>query len=446
MKKKVSLNAMLHNEKFIIIFSLLAAIAVWGFVFYGPGSEITRTFKDVPIAVELTNGYALEQNLRILGDKEYTAQVTVSGPTSVVSNLSKDDITLTADTGDVTSPGEREVNVRFSQSNNQYTVMDVSVKKITISCDYWVKATFPVQTDVSKIKVTDKTKYRLGTALAESESFTDGSITLEGPQSQMSQVASLVAVVEEEKTIEDVQVFAAALKARDASGKDVDISDCLFYENEEAEEPLAAVSVNVTVPVEVYRKVEFQYALEHVPAYYEKQKDFFTLSPSYIEFWGSPKAVEEFAAQIGNLGSFDFDNIKPTDTERVIPLNVPEGITVLGEVKEVKASLKLGNVTSRSMNLDLTSSNIQVENKPDNWTLTSHQSQLTGIQLCGPQSTLNRIREKDLQVTITLPDNATTNVGRYPARVTVKDRENVWVYYGDGDQSGIEIWVTAEIR
>lgn len=59
-------------------------------------------------------------------------------------------------------------------------------------------------------------------------------------------------------------------------------------------------TVNVTVPVQVYRKVNFTYQLENVPEYYQGVTNFFTLSPTYIEFWGSPTAVESFAAQVAD--------------------------------------------------------------------------------------------------------------------------------------------------
>lgn len=60
------------------------------------------------------------------------------------------------------------------------------------------------------------------------------------------------------------------------------------------------------MPVQVYRKVNFTYQLENVPEYYQGVTNFFTLSPTYIEFWGSPTAVESFAAQVADLGKFDF--------------------------------------------------------------------------------------------------------------------------------------------
>ncbi|MBS1328247.1 MAG: hypothetical protein HP041_09715, partial [Oscillospiraceae bacterium] len=53
--KKLSFNKVLHNKKFMMVFSLVAAVAIWAAVAYGPSSTITKTIKGVPINVSLTN-------------------------------------------------------------------------------------------------------------------------------------------------------------------------------------------------------------------------------------------------------------------------------------------------------------------------------------------------------------------------------------------------------
>ncbi|MFR8332472.1 MAG: hypothetical protein ACLU9S_08995 [Oscillospiraceae bacterium] len=52
------------------------------------------------------------------------------------------------------------------------------------------------------------------------------------------------------------------------------------------------------------------------------------------------------------MGKFDFDNMKATDNEKVIPLTIPDGITVLGDVREVKDRLQAEQRLLQNYGLD----------------------------------------------------------------------------------------------
>ena len=105
MKKRFSLSKLMHNEKLMMIFSLLLAILIWALVVYGPSNAQEQVITGVPISVTL-NDYATQTlNLRITSGANATATVTVHGLRSVVSKLSAGDITVTADTGNVIKEG-----------------------------------------------------------------------------------------------------------------------------------------------------------------------------------------------------------------------------------------------------------------------------------------------------------------------------------------------------
>ena len=439
--KKLSFNKVLHNKKFMMVFSLVAAAAIWGAVAYGPSSTITKPIKGVPINVALTNPLAEEEDLHLTGQKEFTADIQVEGPRSKAERLSSDDIILTADTADVVKPGTYTVAVKVSGLPDNCEIRDNTKRTIRLTCDKWISNSFPVEADISGIKVTDETIYRLGTPMLTADFLNEGKAKVRGPSGVIGRIDKLVAKVTAGDTISDAQVFSTELTAVDSEGKAVDLSECTFPD---AAESKGAVSV--TVPVQVYRKVNFTYQLENVPEYYQGVNNFFTLSPTYIEFWGSPTAVESFAAQVGDLGKFDFDNMQATDNEKILPLTIPDGITVLGDVREVKAAFKLNNVSSKAMDLTLEmgpKGNVIIQNQPAGRSVTV-QDKLTGIVLCGPRAALNRVKASDLVVTIDMDNNATTGPGLFQARITVKNRKDIWVYYGE-NKHGIDVGVTVDV-
>ncbi len=436
--KKLTINQMLHNKKFVMAFSLIAAIIIWAAVAYGPSNVETKTLNNVPIDITLTNGYAQEEDLRVVGTKTFTASVTVEGPRSVVERLTADSINLKADTSGIARAGEHQVTVNVD-GNTEYTVTDISPRTITLQCDTWVTNTFPITADISTIKTTDEQNYRLGTPLIEAEYIQDGNVTIEGPSEVVSQIAKLYAKVNEEQTITEAQAFSATLVAVDAQENALDLSECTVVGGENS-------TLTVTVPVQVYKRVDFTYTLENVPSYYE---DFLSLSPTHIEFWGSTSTADAFAASVADLGSFDFDNLSPSVTTRTIALNVPDGITIINNVKEVTATFDFRNATTRTFDLTLdtgSGGNVTFLNVPANRSVSiASGTQLTDITLCGPRSTLNAIRTSDLQVTIDMANDATTGPSQREARITVNNRSNVWAYYGSSGENGMEVWVTVDV-
>ncbi len=436
MKKKLSLNNIMHNSRLMLVFSLIAAIVIWACVVYGPSNVITQTIAGVPVSVELTNGYAVAENLRIVGSPDVRVDVRVTGTRSVVGRLNSSTLKLAADTSAVVTAGTHTVGIVVQKGDLDFTVENLSVDTVEIVCDKWIQKTFKVEADASAVKVSDTNQLQLGTPLVESAALTDGNLTLEGPATQMNRIAKLVARVEEEATISDAQVFPAALVALDAEGNEVDLSNCTYVDAD------STTPLNVTVPVLVYQKVTFQYTVENMPSYYKK--DTFRIEPASIEFWGAPSVVEAFTDQISDLGVFDFDNMKPEDAERTISLNVPDGIKVVGDVGEVKAIFDVNNLKSKTLSVELTlGKNLIVNNQPAGISI-SPQSTLTNITVCGTSYAIGRISASNLRVVVDMNNTSTPGPNRYMARVEVTSRTDVWVYYGDNGENGMEYWITVD--
>ena len=108
---KLSLNKMLHNDRAMIIFSLVAAVAIWAAVVYGPTSSMTRTISGLEIDRSLTNSVAESNGLRVIGKETMTASIVVEGPRWVVSKLKAEDIHVKADTSYILNSGSYNVSV-----------------------------------------------------------------------------------------------------------------------------------------------------------------------------------------------------------------------------------------------------------------------------------------------------------------------------------------------
>ena len=438
MKGKISLHRWLHNDKIMIVFSLVAAIVIWWIVASGPNNITTQEI-DVTVPITLSNSLAQENNLRVIGNEtEVKVRVTVQGARWVVGQLkASENIQVRANTSNIINPGYHEVDLTAtSVDNGNYEIISWEPQRITVYCDTWQKAEFAVSADISAVTLAkeqaDK-QYQLGEARFDTEVLPDGLVTVEGPKTEISQIASVVAVVPE-KTIAETTIFNdVVLKAYDSNGNEVG-AHCKF----------SATMVNITVPVQEYREVDIQYSVANIPEAFKDIANFITVSPQTVSLLGTPSAVQEFAASLQtfvvDFDNLDLDTLRNTDGQIRIPLNPPENVKILGDAKELVISLNLDGLSSKKMDLTLNSSNVTILNPPAGKTPTYSRIKITGITLVGSTSSINRIEESDLSLVIDMAGAEIDGPTPFQARVQVKGYDDVWVYYG-ADQHGVDVWL-----
>ena len=227
MNSKFSLNRFLHNDRLVMIFSLILAVVVWAVVVYGPSNEQERTISGVPVTVTLGDYAAETLGMRIVEGQNMTASVKVYGRRSVIEQLTAQDILLTADTTSVISPGT-------------YSDLTVKATKNGKLSDYEILSVDPAVAG-NGIVSADTAKYQIGTPVVSSDAMEDKSIRISGPKSELDTVASVVAVVSDETELSETKVFDATLKALDANGNTADIKNCSMNSEN--------ASVRVTEPV-----------------------------------------------------------------------------------------------------------------------------------------------------------------------------------------------------
>lgn len=438
MKQKWSFRTLLHNNRLMMIVSLVLAVAIWASVAYGPANIKERALK-ISVDLDLSGTYAETIGLSLLDETSYEVTVNVKGKWSVISSLSPNDINVRADYRELTQSGAQNVSfiAAYNSEVTDFDIVSVSPASIKVNVDYWETGlTYKVTPDVSNVMVTDP-QYLRGDAVIDPALLPEGTVTLEGPRAVTSRIKSFVARIEEKKEITDVTVLPARLIALDSDGKEVDISACKF-------KGLTSDTVNVTVPVWESQTVEFTYTVNHLPALFDSVQDVLTVSPPSVVLVGPKGELADVALAMKDLGTFDFDNLLPEDEEMKLPLNIPSGCTVLDNVQEVTLSWDIGSLKTRTEDVAIgpDSGNVVFENLPAGMTAAAQQQTLTGITLVGKNYTLRNIALKDLVVTVDM-SSATLGAGRYEARVSVKNQSKVWTYYGEEAHS-ISVYVNVQ--
>ncbi len=437
MNKKFSLNALLHNERFVLVFSIVAAIVIWALVSFGPANTQSRTIT-VTQTVDLTGTIAGYNDLRIIGEDTFTASVVVEGARSVIFNLDAQDINIRPSLSDIQGVGISEVALTATKVKaGAYTITSISPSTITLNCDYWMTASLPLTTDVTKVTVKDEKAQQLGDILIDSSEITNGTIQMEGPQTTVKRIASVTAVVEDGGVVEATTRFSAKLKAYDADGKEVDLANCRFIGAS------ADNTLDITVPVWVQKVLPLTYELRNKPAGIS-ENGLVTLSPSSITLVGEAEALEAASATLGNLGVIDFDQLLPENADTTLLLNIPNGIKSL-EGNSVAVHVAIDAYQTKKLSYPVNDlSDVTVVNLPEGKRLTLQSQQLTDIVICGSEATLRRIKAEDLVVTLDAAGSTATGSGRYAVRITVPEYNSVWVYYGKDDASVYRLYGTLE--
>lgn len=437
MKTKFSLNALLHNERALLIISVIGAILIWALVSFGPGNIQQRTIT-VTETVDLADTIAGYNDLRVIGEDTFNVRVTVEGARAVIFNLSPEDIDIRPSFSEIQGAGVSEVSLTATKAKaGSYTITAVSPATISLNCDYWITATVPLTTDATQVSVKDEKAQQIGDLRIEAPEITGGTIQVEGPQTAVKRIASVVAKIEEGGVIETTTRFTASLKALDADGNEVEATNCRFTG------ATADNTLDITVPVWVQKSVALSYELLNKPEGISKN-NLVRLTPGTITLVGEAAALEAAATTIGNLGAIDFDRLTPADAETTITLNVPNGIKVL-EGNTVSLQLAIDKYTTKTLSYAVKGlDDVTVENLPSDKTITLQSQVLSDIVLCGNTATLRRITPKDLKLTLDASSNTATGSVRYTVRITVPKYNNVWVYYGKDDASAYRLYGTVE--
>lgn len=436
MKHRISLSRLMHNDKLMLLVSLVLAILVWALVVYGPSNAQDQVITGVPISVTL-NDYATQTlNLRVTDGGTATATVKVHGLRSVVSKLTAADITVTADTGNVIREGTYTLPLRATSSGD-YSIQSVvgadgTNSTVTVTVDAWREAAFPVGVEMPNLTVLNEETMQFGTPVVSGAAMTDGQITVSGPRASVNRISTVVAVVEESAMIDEAKTFTGRLEARDENG---DVLKAVSFKNAEDGQ------VSVTVPVMTYRLVQLNPTLTHIPAAYQGQSNLITVTPATLEVWGVPSELDDYEKALQSKVQLDFDRLQPANLTQEIALEEVEGIRVDNGVTALKVQVRLSGLTTRKLDVSLGNATLQIHNVPAGYTVIGSQTVLTGVTLCGPSRVLAQIKASDLLVTVDASGISATGKQTVAARITVNGKDNVWAYYGDA-KNGVDLVVS----
>ena len=322
-----TLNKIFSSRIFYMLFSLLAAIALWMYV------EITEN-EIVPFKVE--NVQVSFKNKELLNDRSlliasYSPQkVTLffEGPRSVISRLSSQNLAAVIDLAGITATGA---------AYNEYVVtypdgVDLNLTELTAKSD--ARITLIVDRKSERpVRVTVE-DYRGGTAsedlIADSAIFDPQTIMVSGPDNLISRIKEAIVQIPRE-SLTTTYTGDLGYVLLDENGEVLDESQLDSI-------TLSAETIHVTIPVRRTKKVPLKVSFVHGAGSTDLNTKV-SYDPEFISVAGDPDAIRDLNNIM--LTTIDTTRMRDLKTSGSYQIIIPNNVTNLSGETEATVTVEL---------------------------------------------------------------------------------------------------------
>ncbi len=426
-KKKNKLESLFYNNKFLAVFSVILAIAIWASAKINYSAETVRTVSNVKISLENT----LSDNsdfIYFVEDENLYVDVELRGKAYNINSsaISADDIVVETNGTYIDSSGYKLLTLSARLANSLGNNVEiVSVSPSTIAVYYDRQATY-------SFNVEAKLKNDLDT-LAEGE-FTVGqpvaslsTVDVTGPVTMLNKLKSVYfeAEIDEDKLplTSSTEVPATIGYKFDGSGE----SKFLVCTSINSETNLPTV----TVPVYVTGKVPAGVKFVNQPSAFDEEQINAKITPDEVEITYNPKDGNKY--DVLYVGTIDFRDISNTVNTFEFAVDEKLGASVADkDIKQFTATVDMSHM-SRKVLREVPGKIVylNMDDKYD-YAIDFGGGGLNSIVLIGPEESLDKITADDIQIEVNVSSLNLTRSGGQTLEVSnisiQSDVNDCWVY------------------
>ena len=408
MKSKFNLNNLFNNDKFLLVFSLFAALVIWLLVVVNVSEPTTRVIKGVKVNIDST--VPSQFGLEVFGEKEFTVDVTVKGKKYQISPaaLSAEDIVITAQTNNVDSAGNRTLQLKPEIPDGaDYTITTISQKNIDVYFDTakTVQMVIEPQVIADDFPIVDE-GFTCGNI-----NLSETSVTVTGPSTEINRIEKVVARLELKKSL--------------SSNKSADAEIILLSDKNKSDFKYVTMSIDkviLTIPVLQVKELETIVAFKNAPDSFIVNPLKYSINPGKDLFNIS---VDDYDKTVDySIGTIDFRTLSPSN--RVFTFLAEDVAVAEGsETVEYVVSVDMSGIAQEYFTF---SKDKFIINNPDNKQYTVSGLNKSVI-VVGAEKDLESITDEDIKVEIDLSeiDISQGQSITVPAVVTV-DNAGCWIY------------------
>lgn len=408
MKIKFKLNDLFNNDKFLLVFSLLAALVIWLLVVVNVSPATTRVIQGVKVNIDST--VPAQFGLEVFGEKEFTVDVTVKGKKYQISPaaLSAEDIVITAQTNNVDSAGNRILQLKPEIPDGaDYTITTISQKNIEVYFDTAKTVQMVIEPEV----ITDGFPIVNEGYTSGNINLSETSVTVTGPSTEINRIEKVVAKLVLEKSL--------------SSNKSADAEIVLLNDKNKSDFKYVSLSkdkVVLTIPVLQTKELATIVAFKNAPDNFLVTPLKYTVSPSKDLFNIS---VDDYDKTVDfTIGTVDFKTLSPSNHVFTF-LAEDIAISENSETEEFTVNVDMSGISQEYITYSADKVNVINPDKKDYKITGLNKS----IVVVGLEKELESLTDENIKVEIDLSE---TDISKgqsvtVPAVVTV-DNAGCWIY------------------
>ncbi len=421
--RKFSFENLFYNNKFLLVFSLLLAFALWTAVKVNFSENSTRTISDVKVTIDSSLAQ-VNDFVTFVNDEDLYVDVTVSGKSYDISSssFSKTNIIVEAATGYVDTAGYKVINLTARSDDTDVSVTGLYPSTITVFYDREITDTFNVEAKVNKAfdeLTTDG--YVVGQPVASMST-----VDVSGPATVVQNINKVYFEAE----IDEKEIPLTATK---------DFSAKLVYElnNETGSQFLSCASVDeetnpasITIPVSAFKTVSTAVKFVNQPSEYENDPPKFTISPSQVKISYNPLEDESEAL---NVGTIDFRKLDNSVNKFTFKVDETNGANIAEEIEKFDVTIDFSSLSKKVFSQ--IPANVVILNQSNDYeyTIDNKKGTIDEITVIGSADELEKITADDLQIEINvskldLEKTAAQKIRVSNISIMNKDLKGCWIY------------------
>lgn len=380
MKNKGFFNRILSNNIVLLALSLLLSFIIWFVINANSQTESNVTISNIPIKIELSQD-AINDGLQVFADPTITASVEVSGNRLTVGSLSASDIEVVAlQSNSIIAPGSytRELSAKKVGVKTNYNfVSNVTPSTMTFFVDKYKEKT---------IDISDDLVYKVDEGFYANSSFSETSVKVSGPESEVSAIDQVVVRGELSGTSGTTKTDTFDLVFLDKDGNE--------FEPNMLEADITTVEVSLT-PLPIL-EVELDLDIIDAPKSYPA----ISMNPRKIKIAAEQTVLDSIVDNTIVIGTLDFSTLRNTKNELSYDIILPNGCKNLSDSTSTTVMLDLSVCKSKTVTVDnFTGKNIDL----GEYNVVFNSSGLD-VNVCGPSELIESINSGDIIAKVDFSD------------------------------------------
>lgn len=363
------------QELMITIFSIFIAFVLWLYVIGDKNPVQTKVIENVPVMLVNTENIP-QANLALLPNQNFTVNLTITGRALDIFNVMPNDFTVEADMGGYLKKGDNNIPVEVKGPPRGINVVNKNgYPYIRVKLDTLSNKSVPITVNVVG---SAKEGYQyIKPVLRPTEAI------ISGPSTYVNSVSSLAGQIDITGNYTNLN-GSIPLIAYDKDGKEV--------RNVTIEPKFVDVAIAIKPSKEVPIVVK---TIGEIPN--DKLLNSMIPKIDSVIIVGDSEVIDKINKI--ETSSYNLSRLTSSAT-RELALEIPEGVSIVNEVKSVIVEFTVENRIEKSINID-----IDMINKKDGYNYSSSYTNVT-ISLYGAESIVQSIQAESLGAYVDLSNIA----------------------------------------